>query len=328
MGQRAAPELEVAMETIRIPNQATYSPVSLLELAVVAPWISKAMTGFKFPGRVLGAASIGVYGLSALQDWGVRGRVRPVDFRREFGANIRKIPDMPTEAREAEVRVLVERLNSSFVPTEWRRRELATRVDRHLTELIAGITDQRVVTSTEVRGFSLAALFFPFALGATDPVSGDVAILRDTGPFEGHVLAHEFAHRKGYLKELHAQLLAYIALTGSGDPELAQSSLCDRLLRQLSTLAGDDPHALHARIRESGLRPELLRWFLRLRPEPGSVERNVGRALRTFYDMRMKMTGQNGIEDYDRNFTAVLWAMEQGAGRRGLPDAGRVGPQG
>ncbi len=312
------------METIRIPNQATYSPVSLLELAVVAPWLSKAMTGFKFPGRILGAASIGIYGLSALQDWGARGRVRPIEFRLEFGADIRNVPDMPTEAREAEVGVLVERLNAAFVPTEWQRRELAVRVDRHLTDLIAGITDQRVVTSTEVRGFSLAAIFFPFALGAADPVSGDVAILRDTGPFEPHVLAHEFAHRKGYLKELHAQLLAYVAMTASGDAELVQSSLCDRLLRQLSTLAGDDAHALHARIRDSGLRPELLRWFLRLRPEPGAVEHAVGKSLRTFYDMRMKITGQNGIEDYDRNFTAVLWAMERGAGRRGLPDAGKI----
>lgn len=313
------------METIRIPNEATYSPVSLLELAAVAPWLSKATTGFKLPGRLLGAVSLGAYGLSALQDWGARAKVRPIDFKREFGVDVRTPPEMPRSAREAEVGTLVERLNTAFVPVvNGRRAELAERIDAALTDYVAAITDQRVLTSTAVRGFSIAALLFPFALGATDPISGDVAILRDTGPFEPHVLAHEFAHRKGYLKELHAQLLAYLANTGSGDAVLVQSSLCDRLLRQLSTLAGDDPQALRRHMQDVGLRPELLEWFLKLRPEPGAVEATAGKALRAFYDLRMKLTGQNGIQDYDENFTAALWAMEHGAGRREVPEAGRV----
>ena len=75
----------------------------------------------------------------------------------------------------------------------------------------------------------LARLVFPFAMGVCDVISGDVAIFRDTGIFDAHILAHEFTHRKGYWKELHAQVLSYLALVHSGDPLLVQAGLAERL---------------------------------------------------------------------------------------------------
>jgi len=90
-----------------------------------------------------------------------------------------------------------------------------------------------VRTSTEVRGFTLAKLAFPFALGACDALSGDIAIFKDTGPLEPHVLAHEFSHRKGYWKELHAQALAYLALVTSGEPVLQQAARLERYFNAL-----------------------------------------------------------------------------------------------
>jgi hypothetical protein len=104
------------------------------------------------------------------------------------------------------------------------RREVARRADWHLTEYIAGITGQRVRTSAEVRGFALVGLAFPSALGACDILTGDVAIFKDVGFLEPHIIAHEFCHRKGYWKELEAQALAYLALAGSGDPVLVQAA--------------------------------------------------------------------------------------------------------
>src|SRR5690606_10583805 len=120
------------------------------------------------------------------------------------------------------------------------RAELATVVDEHLTSYVAGITGQRVETSAEVRSFGLVQGIFPFALGACDFLSGDIAIFRDTGVFEPHVIAHEFCHRKGYYKELEAQALAYLALVSSGDPLLVQSALCERLHRQIRVLSNED----------------------------------------------------------------------------------------
>ncbi len=313
------------METIRIPNEATYAPVSLLELAVAAPLLSRVLLGHRLPGRVLRAAALGLYAGSAAQDWAERAGVRPVDFLAAFGWDVRRLPVVPIARREAEVRSLVERVNEGWVDVRPSRREVAEMVDHHLTAVIAMITGQRVLTSTAVRGFALAGLLFPFALGATDLLSGDIAVLHDTGPFEPHVLAHEFAHRKGYLKELHAQVLAYIALSGSGEPLLVQAALCERLLRQLSVLAGpENGAALRRRIREAGLRPEAERWFLALRPPLGSVEAPLFRALKGLYDLRLRMTGQNGLSDYDAGFTAFLYGMETAPAAIPLPPAGRL----
>jgi hypothetical protein len=173
---------------------------------------------------------------------------------------------MPLEVREAEVRALAERLNDEFIPRRGGRRELAVEVDRHLTHYIAGITGQRVRTSAEVRGFALSRLAFPFALGACDMLSGDIAIFKDTGPLEPHVLAHEFSHRKGYWKELHAQALAYLSLVASGEPVLRQAARLERLYRQLRVLAGERKGAFDRLAVGATLRPELRKTLGELRP--------------------------------------------------------------
>lgn len=111
----------------------------------------------------------------------------------------------------------------------------------------------------EVRGFCLARLAWPSALGVCDILSGDVAIFKDTGLFEPHVIAHEFSHRKGYWKELHAQVLAYQALSTSGDPVLRQAARCERVYRSLRVLADQDVSAFRGLVEGSGLRSELRR---------------------------------------------------------------------
>ncbi len=298
------------MEEIRIPNSATYAPVSLLELGLTAPLLSRFLLGATLPGRLLQTASLALYAGSAAQDWVERLGVRRLDFTRVFGVDIRRLPRVSRAAREQDIARLVARLDEAYTPGSMTREALARSVDDRLTELIARHTGQRVLTSTEVRSFSLTGLVFPFALGATDILSGDVAILRDLGPFEPHVVAHELAHRKGYWKELHAQLLAYYALIDSDEPILVQSALCERLLRQLSALSVREPHRLHRRIEDLGLRPELQRWFLALRPEPGLLEEAIAAPLKAVYDARMRLTGQNGLSDYDEGFTAALMARE------------------
>lgn len=313
------------MEEIRIPNQATYSPVSLTDVIVAAPLVSRLLLGATLPGRVLQLAALGAYAGSAIQDWARRQGVRKIDFLREFGADVRNFEPMPEEARRQEVRVLVERVNDGYVPGRMRRNELARLVDWHLTEYIARITGQRVRTSTEVRSFMLMQVLFPFAVGACDVLSGDIALFRDTGVFEPHVIAHEFCHRKGYLKELEAQALAYLALTSSGDPLLVQSALCERLHRDLRVLSGGDPERFRVLVERSGLRAELARQFLAFRPEPGPLMGPVASLMRSAYDARMRLTGQNGISDYDLGFTSFLYTFERSTrARQAPPVAGTV----
>ena len=299
------------MEKIRIPNDATYTPLPLLDIAVLAPLASRLLLRATLPGRVLQAAALGIYLGSAAQDWLERRGVRKVDFLREFGADVKHLESMPLLERRREVKELVAEVNARYTGERIERGRLAVEVDTLLTDYIAGLTGQRVETSTEIRSFTVAQILFPFALGACDFLSGDIAIFRDTGVFEPHVVAHEFAHRKGYWKELEAQALAYLTLSQSGHPVLEQSARCERLHRHLRVLSADDPTQYPQLVRELGLREEIEKQFLGLRPAPGPVAEKVEKVLKTIYEERMKLTGQNGLEDYDLGFTNFLYTFER-----------------
>ncbi|HEX9479772.1 MAG TPA: DUF3810 family protein, partial [Methylomirabilota bacterium] len=160
---------------------------------------------------------------------------------------------------------------------------------------------------------------FPFALGACDVLSGDVAIFRDTGLLEAHIIAHEFSHRKGYWKELYAQVLGYLALATSGEPVLHQSALLERLHRNLRVLAGDDPGAFDRLVTRAPLRPELRALLIKLRAPLTGVERQIEGAMRRLYHLRMRATGQTGISDYDLGFTNFLYTFETSATARQTP---------
>lgn len=297
------------MKDLHIPNDATYAPFSLTDVIATAPLASRLLLGATLPGRVLSAAALGLYAGSAIKDWVRRGDMVWIDFQAEYGTDVRTLEPMPEEARRAEIEKLAERLGRDYTAERVERRELAVRVNRHLTDYMGGITGQRVHTSSEVRDFTLARLVFPFAMGVCDVVSGDVALFRDTGIFEPHIICHEFVHRKGYWKELHAQALSYLALVGSGDPVLVQAAVAERLHRQLKVLAGESHEAYHELVDGLGLRQELADELHALRPEPGAYESTVALVMKRLYDERLKMTGQNGLSDYDEGFTNFLWTF-------------------
>lgn len=299
------------MDEIRIPNDATYAPFSLTDVIATAPLASRLLLGATLPGRVISAAALGMYAGSAVKDWASRRDMRWIDFQAEFGSDVTTLEDMPEEARRDEAALLAARLNDSYTDERIPRADLAVQVNGHLTEYMAGITGQRVHTSSEVRNFTLAKLVFPFAMGVCDVVSGDVALFRDTGLFEAHVICHEFVHRKGYWKELHAQVLSYFALMSSGDPVMVQAALAERLHRQLKALSGEDHGAYHDLLDELDLRTELSVELHSLRPEPGAYESSVSVVMKRLYDERLKLTGQNGLSDYDVGFTNFLWTFSR-----------------
>jgi hypothetical protein len=304
------------MQELRIPNDATYAPFSLTDVIATAPLASRILLGATLPGRILSAAALGMYAGSAVKDWARRRDMVWVDFQAEFGADVRTLEEMPVAARRDEVSRLAERLDRDYTADRIARKKLAVQVNGHLTEYMAGITGQRVHTSSEVRDFTLARFVFPFAMGVCDVVSGDVALFRDTGIFEPHIICHEFVHRKGYWKELHAQALSYLALVSSGEPVLVQSALAERLHRQLKVLAGEDHGAYHDLVDGLGIRAELEEELHALRPAPGAYESSVALVMKKLYDERLKLTGQNGLSDYDEGFTNFLWTFERSAAAR------------
>jgi uncharacterized protein DUF3810 len=313
-------------DEVRIANSATYWPIAPTDVVLAVPLAARLLLGATPIGRAVQVAAYGAYAASALQDWMARRGIRKIDFHREFGADVRRLTPTPREVREQEVELLIQRLNDEFTAERIPRRELAVEVDRHLTDYIASVTGQRVETSAEVRSFSVAALLFPFALGACDFVSGDVAVFRDVGTFEPHIIAHEFSHRKGYWKELEAQALAYLALTASGEPVLMQSALCERLHRQWRSLIGDNRAAFRDRVERSDLRPELRAQFLDLERTGAltGAARQVNEVMRQLYEERMRLTGQNGLSDYDVGFTNFLYTFEHSPTARQTPPAASV----
>jgi len=299
------------MDEIRIPNDATYAPFSLTDVIATAPLASRLLLGATLPGRVVSAAALGLYAGSAVKDWVSRRDMHWIDFQKEFGVDIKTLEEMPDAARRDEIERLAARLDEAYTAERIPRDEAAIAVNEHLTEYMAGITGQRVYTSSEVRDFTLAKFIFPFAMGVCDVISGDVALFRDTGIFEPHIICHEFVHRKGYWKELHAQVLAYLALMSSGDPVMVQSALAERLHRQLKAVAGEDHQAYHDLVDGLRMREELAEEFHSLRPDAGVYESSVSVVMKKMYDERLKLTGQNGLSDYDVGFTNFLWTFSK-----------------
>lgn len=316
---KRAESLAKPVDEIRIANRATYWPVAPMDLLVAAPLVARLLFRASPIGRVVQAVTLGAYLGSVARDWHARRKIRRIVFLREFGVDLRHLVPMPREARVREVAVLTARLNDELVLERIPRREAAVAIERHLTDYIAGITGQRVRSSAEVRGVTMVGLAFPFALGACDILSGDVAIFRDVGLLEPHVIAHEFSHRKGYWNELDAQVLAYQALVASGEPIFAQAALFERLCRNLRVLAGRDEAELQRLVAQAGLRSELREALGSLGPPSGALARRVDAGMRRAYDMRMRVTGQNGLSDYDAGFTNFLYAFETSATARQAP---------
>jgi len=134
-----------------------------------------------------------------------------------------------------------------------------------------------------------------------------------------HIIAHELSHRKGYWKELHAQALAYLALAGSGVPVLIQSALVERLHRNLRVLSGGDECAFDRLVTRLALRSEVGKALLALRPSVGPVGQRMEGAMRGLYERRMRLTGQNGVSDYDLGFTNFLYTFETSDTARQVP---------
>ncbi len=294
------------MDRVEIPNQATYSPVALTDVFMLAPLASRVLLGATVPGRIVQALALGAYAGSALSDWISRQDARPIDFEKVFGEDLSALEPMTDEVRQTEIDELVEKLNANYEPVDMSREKLAVIVDERLTDYIASITGQRVETSAEVRSFAISKLIFPFALGACDILSGDVTIFRDCGVFEAHIIAHEFCHRKGYYKELQAQALAYLAMSTAEENILVQSAQCERVHRNMRVLADSDLDRYHEMVDESGLREELAKDFHEIRPKPSAYERGVWTVMKPLMEERMKMTGQNGLADYDAGFTDFI----------------------
>ena len=108
---------------------------------------------------------------------------------------------------------------------------------------------------------------------------------------------------------------SYFALVTSGEPLMVQSALSERLHRHLKVLAPES-EAYHSLVDGLGLREELAKDMHALKPDVGAYEGAVGAVMKRVYEERLKLTGQNGISDYDEGFTNFLWTFSHSSSAR------------
>jgi len=81
-------------------------------------------------------------------------------------------------------------------------------------------------------------------------------------------------------------------------------------------LSGERAETYHDLVEELPVREEIRAELHRLRPDPSSYESAMSGVMRTVYDARLKLTGQNGISDYDVGFTNFLWSFARSPSAR------------
>ena len=261
--------------------------------------------------------SVGIFNLcfnSLFDHWAFSKN--KINFLETFGADVKHHKEMPLEMRISEINELTEKVNDEYTPQEYERKYLAQVVNRKLTTFIAEKSGVHVHTSDRVRNFGISKLIFPFAKGAHNPLDGEVFIFENLGVFEPHVITHEFAHKKGYTKELEAQALAYLTLINSRDQELTQSAYCERLFNDMIVTADFDIDKCNEDIETSALRSELKQDFKKRTRKSGLYEKVMSFIIKPLYDLRMKITGQNGLKDYSLGFTNFLYTIEDTTGEK------------
>ena len=116
---------------------------------------------------------------SSMLDYIKRLKIKKIDFMEAYGADVKHLDKMPENVRKQEITDLIQKVNDEYTPDKYERKELAKVVDKHLTDYIQSITGQKVITSTEFREWGVSKILMPSALGACDPLSGEVYIYAD-----------------------------------------------------------------------------------------------------------------------------------------------------
>ncbi len=145
-------------------------------------------------------------------------------------------------------------------------------------------------------------------------IGRDIFIFEKPSLFTPYYVAHEFAHRIGYGKELYAQLIAYYALTSSPEQELKQASYAEQTARQMMVLKGTKQYKPFIKSELARLRKELQKPFHdRLYPKYNIIVKVFAAIVTPIMLMQLKLTRQH-LSDYGLGFTNMAYAYEQAGG--------------
>ncbi|MBI2673156.1 hypothetical protein HYX19_02755 [Candidatus Woesearchaeota archaeon] len=214
--------------------------------------------------------------------------------------------------KEDKIAHLIEILNNIYTPNKYSREELAKGVNEEVTDYIENLTGKKIETSASVvrLRYSWVGLLFPFASAFYDDKNNRIILNKDRGLLEPFILAHEFAHAKGYEGELEAQITAYFALRTSNDPIMFQSAILEELLCNIIVLEkvpiAQSRDKVVNFIKKARLKKEPKEEIIKSMPPPGIYERAVSIFTSPRLDHQIRSLGGNGISDYCSGFLIHL----------------------
>ncbi len=298
---------------IYLPNfSSRCCPAPLLESVIAASIASQALKGMGMDLAAQGAGGLtaglmSLYVSAMAYDFIIKRRIQHIPLQ-SFGKRNKDLPQMSLEERMKEATILSEKVNDEYVsPSSFK--DMITNSHNAVTTYNLLHTGQLIYTSPRVRRFGISSIVTPMASATTDPLGGEVYYLKKhKGLLTPGILAHEFFHKLGYLKELDAQVHMYRALKHFGDDELQQSAHCHRLIGHLVEIKQRKEPWRNV-FQQFSLRKEIRADFEE-EAKKSRYERIVAPIATPLVKLGMLLRGSS-VDDYHRTWTNYLYATKE-----------------
>ncbi|MBU4501576.1 MAG: DUF3810 family protein [Nanoarchaeota archaeon] len=250
-------------KTYKVPNLATYSPVSTSDIIIgglgvnlacfaasfgldIVPvetiikhdWLYNVYSAINYhipyyTATVMNYTMLGMLGSAGL-DFLCRPRIsRKKDVSEKLDAP-RGNTDIMTRLHKIDD--ICYAINYDYTEKEYTMQEEAKIASDTLDEIIYKIEGVRQKTSSKVRNSKVMKYIFPHALGGCNLLSREIDFFGQMPYMSFSISAHELAHRKSYFKENDAEVLAHLAGFMTRDPVFIQSARYSRLRRECQTI--------------------------------------------------------------------------------------------
>lgn len=226
--------------------------------------------------------------------------------------------DVDRDTRMKKIDELCLMISDDYTEKKYSMKEEAKIAGKTLDEIIYKIEGVRIKTSNVVKNSYVTKYIMPHALGGCNLISGEIEIFRQLPYMSFSISAHELAHRKTYINENEAEVLAHLTGFATKNPVFIQSSRVSRLRREYQTLfqthfQKPKEEELLDFFHDLKLPQKLKNWMVDTEvSKPGVVMRGVMKGQLAMYKVIMRILGQKeGLRRYTEIFTADLYAMEQ-----------------
>lgn len=230
------------------------------------------------------------------------------------------------ETRMKKIDELCLMISDDYTEQKYSMKEESKIAGEALDDIIYKIEGVRIKTSNVVKNSYITKYIMPHALGGCNMISGEIEIFRQLPYISFSIVAHELAHRKTYMNENEAEVLAHLTGLMTKDPVFIQSSRVSRFRREYQTLFDkenmkeEDKEVRKERVmdffNDLKLPQKMKDWMVDLEfKKYNIVVRGMMKGQLALYKVMMKIFGQKeGLKRYTEVFTEDLYAIERNYG--------------